>query len=305
MNISDEKYVWREDQEHLLKKWADHALCYKLLHERAYKKYWCFNAWIQIPIIIISTLTGTGNFASASISNDNNYLIFTLGALNIIAGILATITNYLGIAQKLEIHKIITISWEKFNRKIEIELIKIRADRKNPNDYISHISDEYNKLIDMSPIISNDILRWFIKIIDSGYIDDNFDDSILCIYDCMCFPFGCYICNCLKCCCSKNRKKINKFNNLHDLDLPEILGYIKPIVIAKENNLNQELKLTIQNTSDSIIENTSDSIIENTVDSIIENTSNLIIENTSNLIIGNTSNSIIENTSDSEINFTY
>jgi len=257
MNITnDEKeYAWKDEQEQLLKKWADHAVCYKLLHERAYKKYWCFNAWIQIPIIIISTVTGSGNFASASISN-NNLFIFILGAFNILAGILVTITNYLGIAQKIEIHRIMSISWEKLNRKIEIELIKERIDRMSAKDFIHNISGEYNKLIDLSPLLSNDILRWFIKIIDSGYIDDDFDDSILCIYDCLCFPFGCYICSFLKCFFTKHRKKINKFNNLHNIELPEILGYIKPIIIAKESSSKIE-SIQINNSNDTIIQSES------------------------------------------------
>jgi hypothetical protein len=40
-----------------LKKWADKGQCYKAMHERSYKRYWCLNAWFNIPVIIISTIT--------------------------------------------------------------------------------------------------------------------------------------------------------------------------------------------------------------------------------------------------------
>ena len=243
INYEEKEYSWKAEQENLLKKWGDHALCYRLMHDRAYKKYWCLNAWFNIPVIIISTVTGTGNFASVGIQGLNNStFIFVLGAMNILSGILATINSYIGIAQKIEAHRITSISWDKFNRKIQIELAKIRDDRINAKDFIRHTIDEYNRLIDISPILSNDIIRWFIKIIDTGYFDDDFDDALLCLYDCLCFPFGCYICSFCKLCCSKKRKKTNRFNNLHNIELPEIVGYIKPILIANEKSFIENNK---------------------------------------------------------------
>ena len=255
INSEEKDYPWKDEQEKLLKKWGDHALCYRLMHDRAYKKYWCLNAWFNIPVIIISTVTGTGNFASASVQGlNNNIFIFILGTMNILSGILATINSYIGIAQKLEAHRITSISWDKFNRKIQIELAKIRDDRINAKDFIRHTIDEYNRLIDISPILSNDIIRWFIKIIDTGYFDDDFDDGLLCLYDCLCFPFGCYVCNFFKLCCGKKRKKNNRFNNLHNIDLPEIVGYIKPILIAKEKSFVSNTKINFPIISN-IIEN--------------------------------------------------
>ena len=49
------KFKWKNEQEDILKNWADKALCYKAMHDRAYKKYWCLNAWFNIPVIILST----------------------------------------------------------------------------------------------------------------------------------------------------------------------------------------------------------------------------------------------------------
>ena len=94
----------------------------------------------------------------------------------------------------------------------------------------------------MSPILTNDIVRWFLKIIDTCYFDDDYSD-------CLCFPFGCYLCHCCKLCFSKNRKKTNKFNNLQNIELPEIIGFIKPIIIAneKKDSTNKIFIIIIQN----------------------------------------------------------
>jgi len=41
----EKDYPWKEEQEKILKKWSDKALCFKMMHERAHKRYWCLNAW--------------------------------------------------------------------------------------------------------------------------------------------------------------------------------------------------------------------------------------------------------------------
>ena len=54
--LKKKKSVWKSEQEDILKVWADKALCYKAMHDRSTKKFWCLNAWFNIPIIILSFL---------------------------------------------------------------------------------------------------------------------------------------------------------------------------------------------------------------------------------------------------------
>ena len=251
---SEEKdYSWKYDQEHIIKKWGDKALCFKIMHDRAYKKYWCLNAWFNIPIIIISTITGTGNFASSSINSA--YFIFLIGAFNIFAGILATIATYTSIAQKLEAHRFASISWDKYARRIQIELSKSRNDRIKAKYFIKQSADDYDRLIEISPIMPNDIIRWFKKLIETGQYEDNVQECSLCFYDWFCFPCGCNICKC--------SKKVESHNNhsFKDIELPEILGIIKPTEIAVESKNNNSY-----NESDIII-NIDNEIISNEIKS--------------------------------------
>ena len=53
---SKAKIKWNDENELILKKWADKALCFKTMHDRATKKYWCLNAWFSIPVIILSLI---------------------------------------------------------------------------------------------------------------------------------------------------------------------------------------------------------------------------------------------------------
>ena len=54
---------WKKEEESILRQWADKAQCYQWMHAKCRKIYQKKNAWYTIPVIIISTVTGTANFA--------------------------------------------------------------------------------------------------------------------------------------------------------------------------------------------------------------------------------------------------
>jgi hypothetical protein len=243
----EKEYAWKKEQENILKKWADKSLCFKIMHERSYKRYWCLNAWFNIPVIIISTITGTGNFASGSFGSNSQYIIFILGAFNIFAGILATIATYTAVARKVEEHRFASVSWDKFARRLQIELAKSRADRVRAKDFIKSSSEEYDRLIEMSPILPNDIIRWFTDMIKTGESEE-LGECATCWYECFCFPCGCGFCHCFSifCCECLNKAKsqdelldekendIELKNTWKQIELPETIGRLKPTEIAIE-----------------------------------------------------------------------
>jgi len=247
-NSLEKDYEWRNEQENILKKWADRSLCFKIMHERSYKKYWCLNAWYNIPVIIISTITGTGNFASGSFGPNNEYIIFILGAFNIFAGILATIATYTAVARKVEEHRFASVAWDKFARRLQIELAKTRANRVRAKEFVKSSAEEYDRLIEMSPILPNDIIRWFTNMINTGEMEEDIGNCATCCYECFCFPYGCSFCSCfsLLCCrCLSNNRTIEEEMEDKQIDhevkqlwkqieLPESIGRLKPTEIAIE-----------------------------------------------------------------------
>jgi hypothetical protein len=253
---NESNYTWKKEQENILKKWADKSLCFKIMHERAYKKYWCLNAWFNIPVIIISTITGTGNFASGSFGPYGEFIIFILGSFNIFAGILATIATYTAVAQKLEAHRFSSISWDKFARRIQIELAKPRADRVEAKDFIKSCTEDYDRLIEISPILPNDIIRWFTNMIETGDIEEELGECSTCCYECFCFPCGCSYCSCLTCslcycvCREKTKSEEQAIEEKESdkeiiklwkqIELPEIIGRFKPTEIATEPEIPQQ-----------------------------------------------------------------
>ena len=78
---------WTKEQENLLAEWAEKASCYRWLHGRAEKKYRRSNYSFTIPVIIMSTLTGTANFAMDSFVPEEHKktAMAAIGGVNILA----------------------------------------------------------------------------------------------------------------------------------------------------------------------------------------------------------------------------
>lgn len=252
-NIKDN--IWNNEQESILKTWSDIASCYKLMHDKSHKKYWCLNAWFSIPIIIFSTLTGTGNFSQESFSSNTRHnLIIVLGSVNLLSAILLSIKAFLNVAERSESHRLSSIGWSKFGRKIRVELSKQRKDRKDCKLFMNTAEEDFNRLIEGQLSISTDIIRWFNQLIVNGEYDYDKAACQICLNDWFCFPCGfpfceCIcdkkICNILFCCgrCEdkeKIKRKINTIKDLHNIELPEIVGRIHPTKISKNKNNTEE-----------------------------------------------------------------
>ena len=159
---------WAKEQENLMAEWADKAGCYRWLHDRCEKKFSSLNMSITIPVIILSTLTGTANFALGSfIPPDNptlkNYVGAGIGVVSIFAGILTTLGNFLRYAQGSEAHRVAGISWGKFQRQIAVELAINPIERIDAMDFLKICRAELDRLIEQSPPIPDGVIAEFEK----------------------------------------------------------------------------------------------------------------------------------------------
>ena len=158
----ENRNYWKEEEELIIKQWADKAQCYQWMHSRCRQIYQKKNAWFTIPVIIISTITGTANFAQDRFpENIKNYIIMGIGTLSIIAGIITTIYQFLQISELNEGHRVAVLSWSKFNNSLKTTILRHPLDRISPNEAIKIYKDEYERLIEVSPPIDNKILVLF------------------------------------------------------------------------------------------------------------------------------------------------
>jgi hypothetical protein len=163
--MTEKRNYWKEEEELLLKEWADKAQCYELLHHKSHIVYKRRHAWFVVPVIIISTVTGTANFAQDKITDEGkkNIFVMVVGGFNIFAAIITTISQFLKISEMNEGHRVASYSWGKYYRHIRTELAKHPLDRINATDMLSMAKEEYDRLLELSPMIPKQVIEEFNK----------------------------------------------------------------------------------------------------------------------------------------------
>jgi len=165
--INNSRQYWKEEEENILKEWADKAKCFEWMHQKTHNIYKKKNGWFTIPVIIISTITGTANFAQERIPEDYISLyVMLIGSFNIIAGILTTIYQFLKISELNESNRVAHLSWGKFYRNIKTELVKHPLDRMSPRELLKISKEEFDRLVEISPPIPQNIVNEFNKKIN-------------------------------------------------------------------------------------------------------------------------------------------
>ena len=172
LTVTSFNVEWTLEHEQILVEWADKAMCYRWLHSRSNAMYSSLNAWYTIPVIVISTLTGTANFAQERVPLQyQSMFVMIVGGFNILAGIITTIQQFLKITQLNEAHRVSSIAWDKFYRNIKIELAKHPDERMNVTQMIKICKEEFDRLMETSPNIPNEIILSFKT--EFKYIDKN------------------------------------------------------------------------------------------------------------------------------------
>jgi hypothetical protein len=164
VNPKDPNNGWSFEHDELLSNWGDKAACYTWMHDATQRKFARINMSLGIPVIVLSTISGTANFGISTIFPAGfNYGNAVIGVLSLITGVISTISNFLGYAQSEEAHRIAGIQWSKFKRTIETELSINPTERKNSNEFIKYCKAELDRLMEQSPIIPQVIIDRFIK----------------------------------------------------------------------------------------------------------------------------------------------
>lgn len=164
-----EYHPWEPYHERIFIEWADNASCYKWLHSKSNLKYSKKRNMYTIPVIVLSTLTGTANFALERVPlKYRSECSIIIGSVNILAGIITTVSQFFKINELSEAHSISSISWDKFHRSIRIELLKSPNERVDVTYFMKTCRDEFDRLMETGPQIDKDIINKFYKKMTEG-----------------------------------------------------------------------------------------------------------------------------------------
>lgn len=154
---------WTKSTEELLVSWADIALCYTWIFDKAYRHFNHVNYRFTIPIIVFSTITGTLSMSIDSLVGEGGVKTgqVVIGGVNIFIGILSTLQNFFRYAQQSELNLTATRDWAKLHRNIKIELSIERKYRKPAVEFVRSARQEYERLLNSRPVIPSKILEDF------------------------------------------------------------------------------------------------------------------------------------------------
>jgi hypothetical protein len=155
--------IWHQQQEAILKSWGEAAACYRYIHFQAFLMYKKKYMRTTLPVIVLSTLTGTANFAMSDVpENLKQTAQQSIGAANLIAGLIATISTFLKLSENTEAHKSAAFTFGKFSRKIRLELALPLKDRtKDGVIMIEECKAEYDRMLEQQPDIPKAMLEEF------------------------------------------------------------------------------------------------------------------------------------------------
>ena len=213
------KMDWNNEHEKLLVEWADKAMCFRWLHAASCAKYNSWNIRFTIPIIIISTCTGTANFSQDKIPMDyRDMAAMIIGFFNIVAAILTTVHKFFKVTELSESHRLAAISWDKLYRKIKVELAQSPKYRTDAKDCIMVTQSEYDNLIDSSPYIESDIIKKFHYTFSGVKYD-----------------------KCLCCCYKMKEKKVDSLNKFVIERIMKAKNVKKPVICDDIESIREYL----------------------------------------------------------------
>lgn len=143
---------WNDALENVVKKEGEQSQALYLLHHMS--SMWASkqNDYIQIPAIILASVTG---FLSATSS-----LLppIAIGAMSLSVGVLNTINSYYKFSQKAESHRITSLMYMKAYKSIQTELALPVYQRVDAGKLLDDLRATMSKISDIAPDIPNEII---------------------------------------------------------------------------------------------------------------------------------------------------
>ena len=162
---------WKTEEETLLKEWARKAQIYHLLHLQAHRVYKKKNIFSTVPVIVLSIVAGSANFAQGMFQEWQQLSAVIIGCMNMSVGIITTLLHFLKIPELTESFKNSAIAWKRFNEYIKVELSKNPLDRQKPSAVLKYCTQQYDHLIEFSPLVPAHIIEEIRKKYNIGDLD--------------------------------------------------------------------------------------------------------------------------------------
>jgi hypothetical protein len=165
--MSDEQRLdrihWNDRLEEYFAATGEKAHCFSWLHKRAEEAFSRKSIFIDLPVIVLSTLNGAVSVGSSSLFGNNEMASVGVGAVALLTAILSTIGSYFAFSRRAESHRAAALNYAKLYRFLSVELSLPRRERMPVESLLKYIKTEYDRLSEISPLIPPAILDSFRK----------------------------------------------------------------------------------------------------------------------------------------------
>ena len=153
---------WSTQLEDILAKEGERCSGLSWLHTRAETLTSTYNAYVQVPVIILSTLAGTASVGSSTLfDGDTKTSSIAIGLVSIGVGILNTLGGFFAFAKRSEAHRIAHLSYAKLAAKISIELSLPRDERMSAETLLTHVRETMERMAETTPNCPREIIDEF------------------------------------------------------------------------------------------------------------------------------------------------
>jgi len=146
---------WSVGLEGILAKEGEEAQSLFWLHNKAAREAQRRNDYINIPSIILQTVTG---FLSAT---NGTVPPLALGAISIFTGILSTLLSYYRFSARAEGHRVVSQLYLKIYKNIEIELALVPEQRIDPSKLLADVRDKLARISEVAPDIPDSVIKMY------------------------------------------------------------------------------------------------------------------------------------------------
>ncbi len=172
--MDENEIQYTKNLELYMKEVGEQSLCLSMLHKSSEGVFSNKSLAIDLPVIILSTITGSLTLSSKSLFGEENEenALKIVGTLSLFAGILGTIQAYFSFSRRSENDKNSYLSYGKLYREIKVQLGLPRdKGRMRARDLLRQIDQEYQRLDELSPLIPIAVVNIFKKKYKGSTID--------------------------------------------------------------------------------------------------------------------------------------
>jgi hypothetical protein len=154
---------WTEMLEEYFASTGEKAHCLSWCHKQSEAMYSNRKTWIDLPVIVISGVTGFLSAGSTTMFSDPATSSVALGVASLFVSVLNTAGSYYGWAKRAEGHRISAIHYARLYRFISVELSLPRDERLEPAQFLKYVKDQYDRLQEISPMLPPEVIEKFQK----------------------------------------------------------------------------------------------------------------------------------------------